>query len=568
MRSDQLTHPVAVIYTSHRMWGISGSPYLVSVDPPAFWEPGRTGLAGYNGFYCSVEKNAEAGFTVGYVDYPGIYTSPWEYTVYTADRQGCVSIPAGATLRFEVRVFSFASDHGDALGRIIENVYDVYHAAPLRENHASDGRTTADVSRAIAEEAYSPVDNNYALIMMKPISELKRNVYEMKRRFDPTDYTATCERLIGWTNGAVIAAPLLQAACRLDDRELRGQAVKVIDEIVGRSLNPATGIPNCAKINGAWTNQGWWTPWIKSEGVEPGHSSYIIGQALYYIVKAFELEKDRSRKHAAWLDFVGNVITVVTKTQDEDGAFPRFWDETSGAGTGYDAFAGCWVAAAIANYIRLASRTDLLPAALKAETHYYKDVVRMECSQTPLDAADAPDTEGILAYIRLAKILSEITGEKTDDGVSYLDRMRTGIDYALSFTYCYNVPSLAPPLDAAHWSSSCGSITSVCNAVIHCMLNSILDEIHYYYVKSGNQYYGKRLVDIYDWGLQIYNRKECEFSFGRKGWLCEYFCQANRYMLDVCFPGGNRPGIWFAYHPWATASVLEGLCGDLWDAKP
>jgi hypothetical protein len=337
----------------------------------------------------------------------------------------------------------------------------------------------------------------------------------------------------------------------------------VIDEIVGESLNPATGIPYCAKIDGKWTNEGWWTPWIVSEGVKPGHSSYIVAQSLYYMLKAYELEEGRGREHAAWLAFVGKIIDTISKTQDENGAFPRFWDEATGAGSGYDAFSGCWVTAAIAYYVKLASRKDLLPAVVKSETRYYDDVVKMECSKTPLDVADAPDCEGILAFIRLEKILSELVG-KTAGGEPYLDRMRTGIDYALSFTFCYNVPSLLPPLGPLYWSTSGGSITSVCNAVIHCMLNSIIDELQYYYTRTGNEYYGKRLADIYDWGLQVFNRRDCQFSFGKKGWSSEYFCQAERYVLDVRFPDDTRSSLWFAYHPWATASVLEGICGESW----
>lgn len=293
----------------------------------------------------------------------------------------------------------------------------------------------------------------------------------------------------------------------------RNQALKIIDEITGKSLNPVTEIPYCAKIDGKWTNNGWWTPWIQSEGVKPGHSSYIIGQSLYYILKAYELEKAHGYEHTAWLTFVGKIIATVSKTQDENGAFPRFWDEDTGVGTGYDAFSGCWVSASLAYYIKLTGRKDLLPIVLRSEMHYYNDVVRMECSKTPLDVADAPDSEGILAYIRLTKILSELIDEKTYGiraHTPYLDRMKTGIDYALSFTYCYNVPFLLPPLDSMHWSSSGGSVTSVCNAVIHCMLNTILDELDYYYLHTGNEYYGKRLSDIYDWGLQVYNRSDCQ----------------------------------------------------------
>lgn len=563
MRSDQLTHPVAAMFADGRMWAISGSPYLTNTDPLTCWEPGDAGFAGYNGFYCSVEKNAETGFTLGYVNYPGIYASPWEYTVYNAGQQGCVSIQAGATVKFDIRVFSFASGHEDGLGKVIETVYEAYHESPVKKDESGIREAATDLSRAISKDAYNPLTNGYTLITMNPVSSFNKT-YEMKNRFSPGDYQANNEGLIGWTNGAAIAAPLLEASYRLGDPASRSQAVKVIDEIVGKSVNPATGIPFCAKVDGKWTNQGWWTQWITSEGVKPGHSSYIVAQSLYYILKAYEVEKNHGQEHASWLAFVGNVIETVSKTRDENGAFPRFWDEATGAGTEYDAFSGCWVTAAMAYYAKLASRKDLLPAVLKSEAHYYEDVARMECSKTPLDVADAPDSEGVLAYIRLTKILSELVEKKPGDGVSYLDRMRTGIDYALSFTFCYNVPYLSPPLGSLQWSTSGGSITSVENAVIHCMLNSILDELNYYYKQTGDEYYGKRLADIYDWGLQVFNRSDCQFFFGKTGWSSKFFCQAERYMMDILLTDGTRSSIWFAYHPWATAAVLEGICGDMW----
>jgi hypothetical protein len=563
MRSDQLTHPVAVMFNDRKILGISGSPYLTKADPITFWEPGIEGFAGYNGFYCSVETNAELGFTVGSLNYPGIYTSPWEYTGYDESRQGCVSIPAGTPVKFNIRIFAFKSEHEDGLGKVIENIYDLYHEKPLEKNQSGIREVAADICNAISKDAYSPLNNSYSLIMMKPMSFV-RNKYEMKDHYDPGDYELNFEGLIGWTGGAVIAIPLLQASYRLNDGLLQTQAIKVIDGIVNESVNSATGIPYCTKVDGMWTNRGWWTPWIESEKVKPGHSSYIIGQSLYYILKAYELERAHGHEHTAWLSFVGKIIEIVSKTQDKNGAFPRFWDEDTAAGTEYDAFSGCWVSAALAYYIKLTSRKDLLPIVYKSEMHYYGDVVRMECSKTPLDVADAPDSEGILAYIRLTKLLSELAGDETGKGISYLDRMKTGIDYALSFTFCYNVPLLLPPLNKLHWSTCGGSITSVCNAAIHCMLNTILDEIHYYYTRTGNDYYGKRSADIYDWGLQVYNQYDCQFFFGKKGWSSEYFCQAERYVLDIRFFDDTRSNLWFAYHPWATAAVLEGICGRMW----
>lgn len=564
LRADQLTHPVAVLVADGRLWGLSGGPYLTRDEPLTTWAGGETdGFAGYNGFSCSVEDGAQVGYTLGYAELPGVFTTPWRYDPYTRERQGCITVPAGGAFTFEVRVYCFEAEGEADLGRVLEHVYGLYHQAP-RMSADVDGREVATgISHALTRDAFEPSSATYSVVSLVPTSSATPTVFEPRSRFEAGDYTRLSEGLIGWTNGTVIAVPLLQAADRLGDDRMRRQAEQVIDHIVAHCLDPVTGIPYCAEVDGVWTNRGWWTPWIESEGVAPGHSSYIIGQALYYLLKAYDWELAHGRERATWLAFAGRVIDRVLPTQDDDGAFPRFWDEETGAGRGYDAFAGCWVAAAVARYARVTGRADLLDAARRAESRYHRDVARMECSLTPLDVADAPDSEGVLAYVRLARVLSELLGGA--EAASYVNRMRAGLDYALSFVYCYNVPAPAEPLRSMGWSSSGGSVTSVCNAVIHCMLGSVLDDMHAYCERTGDPYYGRRLADVEAWGLQVANRRECERGFGRIGWSSEYFCQADRYVLDVRLPGGERSSVWFAYHPWATASVLEGLCGDRWE---
>ena len=65
---------------------------------------------------------------------------------------------------------------------------------------------------------------------------------------------------------------------------------------------------------------------------------------------------------------------------------------------------------------------------------------------------------GVLAYIRVARLLHELTGKAV-----YLDHLRDALCYEYSFKFCYNVPVLGPPLSRLGWSSCGGSITSVAN---------------------------------------------------------------------------------------------------------
>ncbi len=567
LRSDQLSHPVATMFSGGKMLGISASPILVKEGKSKFWLPGisKDSLSAYNGFYVSLEKNPAVGFTVGYLDAPGSYISPWEYEEFNKEKQGAVKIPANEEIAIPFKVYAFDAPDEASLSGIIRDVYEEYHESPRKDNTAQNA--IHDITSAVYHDAYSPQNETYGLISKKPSRGPQNTLqggggYELNNKEDDS-YSYNFEGLIAWTNGSVIGVPLLQASYILEKPELREQALSVLDNIVTSSINPENGIPFCTKKDGKWTNKGWWTDWVESEGVNAEHSSYIVGQALYYILKAYDVElKNSENEFSDYLYFVEGVLNIVKDSQNEAGAFPRFWSESSGKGSQYDAFSGCWIAAAMAYHAQLTGKTDYLDAAKKAEAFYYTDVQRMECTTTPLDVADAPDSEGILAYIRLAKILHEITGE-----IKFLEHLKMGLDYELTYKFCYNVPVTAPPLNKTDWSSSGGSITSVCNAVLHCMSNSILDETNYYYQKSGDDYYKSRMLDTYYWGLQTYNREANEFFFGKKGWSTEYFCQAERYVLDIRLADGTRSNIWLAYHPWATAAILEGMVGELWDIK-
>lgn len=563
-RSDQLTHPVAMMFTNGMIAGISGSPYVTHHEQLQFWTPhtANAGFKEYNGFMASLQNDVSVGYTVGYMNAPRIYTRPQEIHKYTGKEQGTIKINPGEEIEIPFSVYLFHADHESSISEIIRNVYYEFHELPGDMSPVET--TVSEISTAISEDAYSAEQKTYGLISKPPtagrIDLIDGNqVAYTTKPVDFDQYIYNFEGPIAWTNGTVIAVPLLQASYYLNNEKIRDQAIEVIDHIVNSSLNPSTGIPFCTQIDKKWTNRGWWTGWIESEGREAGHSSYIVGQALYYILKAYELEKtNKSVEHDGWLTFVTDVLQVLATSQNAEGAFPRFWDEKNAQGTEYDAFSGCWVAAAMAYHHKFTKENTFLSAAQKAENVYFKDVQNMECIKTPLDVADAPDSEGVLAYIRLAKILFEITGDK-----EYLTKLKTGLDYELTFKFGYNVPVTGSPLSNTQWNASGGSITSVCNAVVHCMSNNILDELLFYYKQTNDRYYKSRLIDTWLWGLQTYNREEREYFFGKKGWSTEYFCQAERYVLDIRLADHSRSTIWFAYHPWATASILEGMCGEM-----
>ncbi|MCC5806073.1 MAG: hypothetical protein JJU00_07055 [Opitutales bacterium] len=549
--ANELTHPVAAVFADKRFTALATAPFA---------EAGRPG----NGFFCSLEEGAAVGFTLGHRPYPGLYRTPLEFEAEPARDTETLRIEPAHTHEITFRLYEFAAASETALGRILADVYASYRERPRAG--AAPAQAVEMITRAVVEDAYDAEHRTFALIGLDPIPD-DPQAPRQPREFaidapEKATYHRHYEGGIAWTNGLAIAFPLLQAAHRLNRPEWKAPAYAVIDDIVGHSLNPRTGLPYSCKIRDRWTNAGWWSQWIASEGLGPAHPAYLVGQAVFYLLKAWSWERQTTgRAPDAWLDFAERVLAATAPTQNAAGAFPRFWDEASGEGHGHEAFAGCWIAAAMAAHAKTTVDDRWHAAAARAERHYFETAVqRMECAQTPLDVADAPDAEGILAYVRLARLLHE-----RHPDAALATRLRAGLDYALSFVFCHNARIKGPPLEGHPWNSSGGAITSVGNAVVHCMTNSLLDELAYAHRLSGDPYLLARLRDIRAFGLQTFSRFENEFSFGKPGWSPEYFCQSARYVLDIRLRGGVRSNLWFAYHPWATAAILEGLCGDLWE---
>lgn len=548
-RADQLTHPLAAMLGDGVFLGLSVAPTLTD---------GKT----FNGFVGAVEPCARVGFTLGHVDEPGIYRSPIDFEPRPESPTEWLTLRPGEHLEIPFWAYAFPAADALVLGAVLAAVYTRFHAPPRRG--AAIAEAVAVITDAMLKDAYDAERKTFALVGMEPAEGHADKVEGGAKEYLPSRpegerYHRFFEGGISWTNGTVIAFPLLQAAHWLGQREPRHVALAVLEDIVGHSMNARTGIPFAGKVDGRWTNQGWWARWLAEEGLRAEHPAYLVGQALFYVLKAYALEKAvANTEHSDWLHWVEGVLAQVVPTQAADGGFPRFWSEEDGRGLGYDGFAGCWVAAALAEQVRITGDTRWLSACRRAEDYYFAHgVCRMECVQTPLDVADAPDAEGILAYIRLARILHEL-----EPSPERLARLRYGLDYLFSFIYGHNVAVRGEPLNAAHgWSTCGGSITSVCNAVVHCMANSVLDEMAYLGRRTGDPYLLSRRRDVRDWGLQTFNRQDGEFFFGKQGWSPEYFCQAERYVLDIRLVGGARSTLWFAYHPWATAAILEGLCG-------
>ncbi|PAF33369.1 hypothetical protein [Paenibacillus sp. 7516] len=541
VRSDRLSHPTALVYDTGQIFGLSASPYWINTGrQKQQWYPGMKGtFVKYGGFTCSIEKGT-VGYTLGYENAPLLFIKSRLVHERAPLGENCFELEAGESIGLVLELYHYESASELGINSAMESIYDRYHEQP---REGSNIRTTvSDLSNAIHEYAWLPEDRHYSTF-----------VYE-----DTATGNFRFNKIISisWTNGMTIAAPMLLAALRLNNESMRQQALSCITNIIEHAMNPESGLPYDAYQDGKWSIKGWWFDGMRT----PGHSSYLVAQAMFYILKCYDYEKRiRNHRHDDWFGYVKQVLERLECTKNTDGEYPTILSERTGAGLEYDAFSGVWCLAAMAYYSWLTQDLTSLDELRRSEAHYYGTYVKhMECYGTPLDADKAVDSEGILAYIKAVRFLHALTGDDL-----FLDHMRDAISYEFSFKFCYNSPVKIPPLSTLNWSSSGGSVTSVANPHIHPMSSNLVDELLYYVQQREDSYVRQRMMDTIGWGCQTYNRYDQEFGYGKKGWMSERFCHSEGLVTEK-YADGSPASTWFCLMPWASGSIIEGLAGDYW----
>jgi hypothetical protein len=542
VRADRLSHPVALAYDGGRVHGISASPYfIVSNGKKIQWKPGLTGdFFQYCGYSCSLAKGS-LGYSLGFENAPWHFIQSHRVLERAGLGENAFSLEPGETLEFELKAYDYPGVSEQSVNAAIQDAYRDFHQSPRAGRSVRE--TVADLSRAVHRDAWMEDEKAYA-----------GQVFEDAAA---GGYRYNKITSISWTNGLAAAMPLLMAALRTGDEPMRERALSCIDDILAHSMNPSTGLPYTNRENGRWSNHGWWFDGQHT----PGHPAYLVGQAVFYVLKAYEHEsRIKGVKRGDWLAYAKAVLERVEGTTNAEGEFPYIFSEKTGAGIEYDSFGGAWCMAALAYYSWLTGDRSRLESLAASEEHYHGAyVTRMECYGAPLDTDKAVDSEGILAYLKALRYLHALSPEQ-----KYLDRMKDALNYEFSFRFCYNSPIQSPPLSRLGWSSSGGTVTSTANPHIHPMGCNLIDEMLYYVGKTGDAYAEERMLDAVAWGRQTYNTFDREYDFGKKGWMSERFCYSEG-LLTERYPGGLPASTWFCLMPWASACVIEGLAGDYWD---
>jgi hypothetical protein len=542
VRSDRLSHPAALMHDRSRVVGLSAAPYLVHIDgvtrqmSPS--DPAEA-FHQFAGFTCSLDRSS-VGYTLGYENAPLMFVNSAIVHERAPLGENVIELAPGEDLRFSVQVYNYHSDGALGVNRTLEQVYWRYHQAP-RAGSAPEV-TVRDLASAVDEHAWLPEQRAYAGFVFEEESGGHR-VNELLS--------------ISWTNGLVVATPMLLASLRLGEASMRARALACIDNIVENSRNPASGLPYDSYAGGRWRVDGWWFEGMNARG----HSGYVIGQALYLVLKALQYERELAgTAHEAWEAFVGQALRVVEAATNGDGEYPFVLSESTGAALEFDSMGGAWCLAAGAYHRWLTNDRRGLDALLRSEAHYHRAYIeRMECYGGPLDTDKAVDSEGVVAYIKAVRYLHALTADP-----ALLEHMRDAMEYEFSFRFAYNTPVQVPPLSRIGWSSCGGSVTSTANPHVHPMGSTLIGEMSYYLAQKDDNYVRRRFEDAVAWGNQTYNRYDREFDHGQKGWMSERFCHSEG-LLKQTYPDGSLASTWFCLMPWASGCILDGLVGDFWD---
>jgi hypothetical protein len=258
---------------------------------------------------------------------------------------------------------------------------------------------------------------------------------------------------------------------------------------------------------------------------------------------------------AAWRAAALPVLHRAPSVQLPSGSFGYTYATADGRIADAEGFAGCWFVPALAAAYGLTGEARYRDGAERAMAFYAAQVRELCAWGTPMDTFKAVDQEGVLAYIRGARMLHEATGD-----AQYLDMLREGAEYEYLWRFAIRARPQAPPLKGSSWNSCGGSITSTSNPHIHPMGLLVCGDLAYLAERTGDDYHRQRVEDAVQWALNCLALYPQESGYGSRGVLTERFCPSDGLLTET-YPDGRAASVWFTYHVWGAANVLEGLLG-------
>lgn len=520
LRTDRAAAPVAMTF-------LEGGGHVAIALPPYLEFQGefiRTGLI--------AELPGSVGIALGYRNAPlsfvnkDLFAPPSE-----------AFLPADSNLEFNLDLFMGAKTTRHAAFDIVRTIYRIYHQAPTSQ---IDSKACIEaIPDVILKDSWDPSRHVFQGVQVKglPAQPIYRKVGG---------------RAIAWVGGVNVAYPLLQAGFRLNNPDWVTTAQLALNKIAGNT-NPANGLFfDAFSESGNPTVNCWWSVVLNRDR----HSAYTNAEATYYLLQAALLTQARTGTPVVtWTRPALGALETMLKLQRPDGHYGFAYEVDRAAVADWDGFAGCWWVPAMCAAYELTRDSRFLHSAQRAMELYAAGVGQLEVWGTPMDAWKGNDEEGVLPFIRGARLLHQATGDNR-----YLDMLRLGAEYEFLWRYLFNAKPEAEPLKSAGWHSCGGSLTSVSNPHIHPMGLLIASDLEYLVDMTGDTHVASRLNDSLEWArncLQLFPDKT---GYGRLGWTGERYCPSDG-LLIAKYADGSPASTELGLNLWAAAAMLEGLMG-------
>jgi hypothetical protein len=515
-RADRASHPVSMVHTESRTFGISIDPYTLDSD----------GTLIRNGVYSKLP--ATAGVSLGYRNTPYTFTFKELFEPPTF-HLACNAYANG-------KIYEVPGNRIESVSLILRDLYMESRICPEPMHNS------AEYLRAFLD-SYENI--NWSDEWMA-FTNMECQVPDSTELKPWRPLVAT-----GWTGTCILAYPLLSAQKLLNlNDSFTDKLINQLDT-AALGINPATGMlyDLTRELNGSRFN-GWWAGYMVSDC----HCAYTNGNGAYYLLKSYLLMKENGIDKPLWLSAARSTIDTVITLQRRDGNYGYTYSIDKPEMLDADGFAGCWFAAASALLYTVTDDYKYLESAEKAMAFYHSYVINLDCWGAPMDTWKSIDQEGNLAFIKAAAALHRITGNE-----KYKKMLIDGADYEYLWRYAYKaIPEYAPLKDST-WNSCGGSVTSVSNPHIHPMGVNITAELIYLYKITGDSYHQKRAEDGLCWGLATADLYPDTTGYGKLGVISERWCPSDGLVIEKFSDTGEPSSVWFTFNGWAGVSIIEGL---------
>jgi hypothetical protein len=542
-RADRCSHPVSIAAFEGGVAAVSIDPYcddasgaVASPDslPPSILPgaatEGHTSVDFVrNGLFARLAHEGlphACGVTLGYRNAPATYVAKRNFADPTSHlcRTGSVS----------GRIFLEPAPDRTVVHRVIRAIHAALHEPAEVSLSVDEGKKL--LAKAMTGVGWDPAEEDWT---------------DMKLDFDAGELKAfRPNHEIGWTGGVPCAYPLLVHGLREGNDDAVQKALTVMDRIASEeTFNPRSGWLYEMRWLDRADVHGWW-PHFKGEA----HYAYTNGEAATYLLHGVEAIADRNDlDRSLWRTVALRVLDNALAVQKENGSFGYAYAVETGAILDDEGFAGCWFVPGMVLAHRLTGEAKYLDSARKAMAYYRVFVRSLECYGCPMDTFKAVDQEGILSFIRGARLLHEVTGE--DDALRMLAE---GAEFEYLWRFAFRTRPEVPPLKDSSWSAVGGSITSTSNPHIHPMGLLVAGDLAYLAAETGDDYHRRRMEDGRNFTLNAIALYPGETGYGEPGVLTERFCPSDG-LLSERYPDGSPASVWFSYHVWGAANALEGL---------